>query len=363
MRVLTRNSVFTILKIGFVASLLAGFMLMGVDLFRNLDTYTKYHLNGPAILTLTLMYFPSGILLGMGPCFLFAVTYYLSMLHASNEFICILNSGINYKRFLLPVILSSILVSGIYFVFNEAVALPIANERDARMRVITFTENGDKDSSDVAINNEDNTMLVFADKYIDRESLLLGVSLIEKSGAGKMEMRTDATRATWNADGGHWTLSHAYTYTPSEDRTDVKIEYHETLEKENFVLDPELFRNLSSEISRMSLTLAKNYLDRIRRFNRAQYAVLGTSYYQRVLGCLTPLIMMLISCGMNYRFKKNVLFFSLLCSIAIAVIYYVIQMITILLANQGIIHPAMGMIIPFISIVLLTLLFSLVMRV
>lgn len=363
MRVLTKNAVFTILKVGFIASLLAGFMLMGVDLFRNLDTYTKYHLDGISILKLTLMYFPSGILLGMGPSFLFAVTYYLSMFHASNEFICVLNSGVNYKRFLIPIIFSAVFVSLFYFGFNELISLPIANERDARMRVITFTENGDKDSSDVAINNEDNTMLIFADKYIDNRTELLGVSIIEKSGNGKLQKRTDASRASWNSDGKFWVLSNAYSYMPSEDRTDVGIEYAETLDKENFVLDPQLFRNLSTEISRMSLRLAKEYLNRIRVFNRVQYAVLGTSYYQRVLSCLTPLIMMLISCGMNYRFKKNVLFFSLLCSISIAVIYYVIQMITLLLANQGIIHPAMGMIIPFISVIIITLVLSLALRV
>lgn len=362
MKILTKYSLRSVLKVGFLTAFLAGLMLMGIDLFKNLDTYTRYQVSGLDILILTALYFPSGTLLGLGPAFLFSVTYYLSMLHASNEYVCILNSGINYKKFLVPIIFSAVFISLFYFGFNETVALPAENLKDARMRIIASTENGSNDNSNVALNNNDNSMLVYADTYIDSSTILYGVKVLEKTANNRIAARTDARTAVWNEEKQCWILNDAYAYIPSEDGTDAKIEHLETVEKSNFNLEPELFKNLSSEISRMSLKLSKSYLSKIKQYNKIQYAVLGTSFYKRILSCLTPLVMMVIACSLSYNFKKNVLFFSLLCSICIAVVYYVIQMLTLMLANQGIIHPALGMIIPFLSVLLITFIMSFAMR-
>ncbi len=72
--------------------------------------------------------------------------------------------------------------------------------------------------------------------------------------------------------------------------------------------------------------------------------------------------MMVIACSMNYRFKKNVLFFSLICSICIAVVYYVIQMMTVMLADQGVIAPWLGILIPFAVILGLSGIMSIIMK-
>ena len=56
------------------------------------------------------------------------------------------------------------------------------------------------------------------------------------------------------------------------------------------------------------------------------------------------------------------LFFSLVCSIAIAVVYFVVQMMTVMLADQGVIAPQLGTLIPFGVIILLATIMGTIMR-
>ena len=72
--------------------------------------------------------------------------------------------------------------------------------------------------------------------------------------------------------------------------------------------------------------------------------------------------MIMIACSINYRFKKNVLFFSLVCSICVAVVYFVVQMMTVMMADQGVIAPQLGTLIPFAVIILIATVMGLIMR-
>ena len=362
MKVLTRNVFFSVLKVGIITALLASLMLMGVDLFKNLDTYTSYLVDGSTVLKLTLLYFPEAFLLSIGAAFLFSVTYYLSMLHANNEIICVLNAGVSYVRVIIPILFTAVLISGFYFAFNEYVAIGCSNEKEALMQVITSTENGANDNSEIALSDMQSGYMVYADSYIDSNQTLYKVTLLEKDSSGNLVRRTNAYKAVWSQDDKSWTLYDVYVYRPSDDGLSTDIEYIEQYTDEVMKLEPQLFRNLSAEVSKMSLSLAHDYVKRMKTLNPEQYASLGTEYYERILSCLTPFVLMIIACSMNYRFKKNVLFFSILCSICVAVVYYVILMMTRMMANQGIIAPWWGTLIPFIAISLLSAVLAVLLR-
>ena len=202
--------------------------------------------------------------------------------------------------------------------------------------------------------------MVYAAIYSDVDQTLFDVSLVESDEHGGLIRRTDAYRAVYNKETCLWTFYDAYIYTPKPDG--VAVEHIGDYENTVLRLEPQLFRNVSNEISTMSLKLAKAYLDRMKTLNPEQYASMGTEYYKRVFSCLTPLIMILIACSINYRFKKNVLFFSLVCSICIAVVYFVVQMMTVMLSDQGVIAPQLGTLIPFIVIIALTTVMGALLR-
>lgn len=348
MKLATKHTVYNVLKVGFITTLLGALMLCGVDLFKNLDNYINYAFPSEVVLKLALLSFPDSFLMALGPAFLFSVTYYLAMLNADNELICLLNSGISMKKILKPIYYIAIFIGIMFFLINEAFAINMVNERDALRQSYMYENNHEMDNNTVSLSDPNARYTVYCDKYIDSEKSLYGVTIVHLDESGKMLYRIDAKKADWNESSGNWILYNAQVFTPESGEVSIKTE--SIIENSILSLEPELFKNLSSDVSKMSLKLAYSYMLKLKLVNSSQFAQIGTSFYKRVLGCLTPVIMILISCCMNFRFRKNVLFFSIVCSLCIAVVYYVVQMMTIMMANQGLIAPALGMIIPFMII-------------
>ena len=362
--VLTRYTLSSVIKVGLATAALAALMLVGVDLFSNLDTYISYNVSFGQAFLVSLLYFPEALLLAVGPSFLFSVTYFLSMLSANNEMICVLNSGVSLRRVVAPCLVLAVLLSVGYFFFNEKVAISASNLKDTKYKALT-SRSSSLDNSDIALSDMQDGYMIYAGQFVDESSTLYNVSYVEiEESTGDMDAgalgqtfrRVDAYRAQYDAETENWTLYDCYEYVPVGNT--VQVNYYSSLEIPRMRLEPQLFRNLSSEISKMSLDLAHAYVLRMKSLNPNEYARLGTEYYKRIFSCLTPLVMIIIACSMNYKFKKNVLFFSLICSICVAVVYFVVQMVTVMLADQGVIAPYWGTLIPFIVVLLLSGLMS-----
>ncbi len=363
-RVLTRYTITSILGIGFATALLAALILMGVDLFANLDTYMSYGVSFARALWLSCYYLPEALLLALGPAFLFSVTYHLSMLHANNEIMGIMNSGVSFGRVVRPIIILAVLLSAFHFGFNETVAIPFSNRKEVITTQITNRSEG-TNSTNVAMSEMQNGYMVFASMYSDKEETLYDVSLMESTPEGRLTRRTDAYKAVYDRETGLWTFSDVYIYqsVPSgENASEIQVEHLGSQVNQVLTLEPQLFRSGSKEISKMSLDLAGAYLLRMKSLNQTEYARLGTEYYKRIFSCLSPLIMMIIACSLNYRFKKNILFLSLITSISLVVVYFVVQMMTIMMADQGVIAPQLGTLIPFAVMLLVSFLMSALLR-
>ena len=365
-RVLTRYTLSSVIKVGMATAILAALMLVGVDLFSNLDSYISHNISFGQAFLVSLLYFPEALLLAIGPSFLFSVTYFLSMLSANNEMICILNAGVSTRRIVVPCIVLAIILSLGYFAFNEKVAIETSNLKDTKYKALTSSSTSG-DNSDIALSDMQDGYMIYAGQFVDETSTLYNVSYVEinestsgtEAGAQSFR-RLDAYRAQYDAQTQIWTLYDCYEYLPTG--SIVQVNYYQSIQIPRMQLEPQLFRNLSSEISKMSLDLAHAYVQRMKSLNPDEYARLGTEYYKRIFSCLTPLVMIIIACSMNYKFKKNVLFFSLICSICVAVVYFVVQMVTIMLADQGVIAPYLGTLIPFAVVLLLSGIMSLLLK-
>ena len=351
MRILRRYTILSILKVAVATALLASLILMGVDLFSHLDSYMSNGVGFSKAMSITVLYFPSAFLLAIGPSFLFSVSFHLSSMHSSNEILIVLDSGVSLFRLVLPVMILGIAVSACHFAMNELVAIPLSNRKTVLTENLTeISSNGN--NQNIALSDMQSGYMVYASIYSDSEQALYDVTLLQNDGSSHLKQRTDAYRAVYNQESGLWTFYDAYIYTP--DGTDVVVEYKSSLVSDVLKLEPQLFRDVSNEISNMSLRLARMYLSRMKQLNPDEYASLATEYYERILGCLTPLVMIMIACSITYRFKKNVMFFSLVGSICIAVVYYVVRMVTIMMADQGVIAPVLGTLIPFAAVIMVS---------
>ncbi len=77
MRLLDRYVLWSILKVTLVTLALCTLMLVGVDLFTNLDSYLQNDVSWGQILRMSGLYIPQAMLIVIGPAALFSTTYFL----------------------------------------------------------------------------------------------------------------------------------------------------------------------------------------------------------------------------------------------------------------------------------------------
>jgi lipopolysaccharide export system permease protein len=62
-------------------------------------------------------------------------------------------------------------------------------------------------------------------------------------------------------------------------------------------------------------------------------------------------VVILLSTAMGGRFRKNIMLMSLLTSLGISVVFYIMEMITMMMARLDYIPPVMGGWIPVVSFI------------
>lgn len=345
MKIYTRYIVASVLKTGFAVALFASAVMLGVDLFRNLDMYLAYSVPSGTIVRLTLLYWPQALLFAIGPAFLFSVTYFLSMLHASNEIIAVLNSSIKYSEVIRPILITGLFLSVFFFLFNEGACIPATSSKTAMTEAATSGSTDDGNNYNIAMSDMTEGYMVYAGTYVNSTKSLYNVTLV--SASDDSVLRIDAEYARWDSSNDTWTFFNAWEYTEGGPV------HKDSVTVSEMKLEPEMFVNMSDKVDSMPLAQAGRYLRRIKSVDVSRYRETAAYFYDRILNCLTPLVMVVIACSMNYRIKKNVLFISIIFSIAIAVVYFVVRMMTVMMAKQGMIAPYMGTLVPFIIILIL----------
>jgi lipopolysaccharide export system permease protein len=79
------------------------------------------------------------------------------------------------------------------------------------------------------------------------------------------------------------------------------------------------------------------------------------SFHHRFSFATVSFVIVILSISMGGRFRKNIMLMSLLSSLASAVVFYVIEMITMMMARLGYIHPFIGAWFPVITFIILGL--------
>ena len=337
-----------------LALVLCTLMLLSIDLFSNLDGYLTNEVKPFTILTLTLLYTPQAVLFALGPSLLFSATYFLSQLQANNEFICLLGSGLSYRRIITPILVLGILFSLLEFGFGEYVFIPAERTREMKQDEL-FGLRSTYDNRNITLRDPDGNYVVHAKQYSDEQKRLAQVLLVLLDDEGAMKARVDAAWAFWEEERETWRMERVRFQQIDGDGLVVDSSEVGELRLDEFTLAPSYFRNLSNDITTMELTTAVDYLRRMQVLDPSRYPELATDFTKRLLEHLNPLILLFIACTISYRYKKNVLLFSIITSLSIAVIYFVVQMVTIIMAKQGVIAPIWGMAIPMIVIVCIAL--------
>lgn len=311
------------------------------DLMANIVQYVQAGVSPAQMLRVTALYLPKCASWALPLAMLFSASYTLGTLYANNEMMVVLGSGIRLGSFLAPLLAFALLASGAFLAFEDAVVVPsYAAKRQLGRELIRSGEALDG-RDDITIMSE-RGRLIWNLRYYDARGLTMsGVTVVERDGAGAFVMRLNAQSASWT--GERWRFVGVRRFFRSGDG--LADETLASFEREGLDEPPDSFRGGSKDLDAMRLPEIRDHREFLLRAGLPA-APAGAELYRRHAYALTPFLVTAMAAAFAGLFRKNLLLMSLLVSLVGATIYYVSQMIGMLLAKSGALPPAAGALAP-----------------
>lgn len=352
MKLLDRYILSEVVKAGLVALLIFSLLVMAVETFINIDKFVSNSLPFTMMMKYSFYALSDYFLMITGVSMLFSVTYFLSNLSANNELISLYTAGYSRVRILMPIVLLALVLTASFTCFNESLFLEWKNGKDV-VSTELFGLSGTQDARNVALNDVASGYLVFSRSFSEGDERLYE-PIVMKSFDDRLVLRLEAERGDYRD--GEWVFRNAIVYELGEDGF-VSKEYDETT-LQSFDFPPSLFRSRNMQIDTMEMSSALEYLSRLKGVDPTSWQEKETEFLRRVGEPLGILVLMLISVLMNYTFKKNILLFSIVQSLVIAVVYYVSDMVFSIVCKQGMLAPAFVVVLPLFFTVFLSIAIS-----
>ncbi|MDR1239781.1 MAG: LptF/LptG family permease [Treponema sp.] len=304
-----------------------------IDLFANLWRYLNYEVPLGQILTVSIFYLPKSFSYAMPVALLFAAAYTLGDLYSRNELTSVFSAGIPFWRFSMALVAIGFLASVFSFLFDDTVVIPTLRKKNEMSRQLLrqVTEN----NSDIVIKARGG-QLVYSVDYYDRSSdILNGLIILEQNDRGEFISQIRSPRAVWN--GEYWELSDAVIYQWEQGLLRVSPLPETDIYREQ----PDTFKRSAVNVEELSARDAGLLVKDLKKAGLPYIEALS-EFCHRFSFAVTPLVVMLLSISLGGRFRKNILLMSLLTSLGSAVVYFVMEMISMMMAKLGYIPPLVG---------------------
>jgi lipopolysaccharide export system permease protein len=175
--------------------------------------------------------------------------------------------------------------------------------------------------------------------------------IVERTQSGGIVSLIRSPKASWSGD--HWEFVNPMIWYRDDDFLLGKP----LPPTDKFREPPDAFRRSAVKPDELSALELRLFVEDLRNAGMP-YSEAEASFYHRFSFSTVSFIVMILSLSMGGRFKKNILLMSLLASLSVAVVFYVIEMITMMMAKLGYIPAPLGAWFPvgiFIAIGLMLL--------
>jgi len=247
----------------------------------------------------------------------------------------------------VPFLVIGLLASVFSFVFSDLVVVRTMRMKNELTRIL-LNQQQPENRSDIVIRARQGQLLYAVDFFDSHSQILNGVNIIEQDENGHFVSLIRAPQAIWNVY--HWAFVNPVIYEWNNGVLQFR-----SLEATNaFREDPDIFRRNMVDIEELRVRDAR-YLIYDLRDAGLPFTHALANYYHRFSFATVSLVVMILSISMGGRFKKNILLMSLLSSLAAAVVFYVTEMISMMLAQSGYIYPLIGAWFPVLLFVVIGL--------
>ena len=316
-------------------------LIVLIDLFVHLARFLANGATIKEILRVSLYYLPKSLLYALPVSLLFASAYTLGDLYTRNELSTVLCSGVPFWRFCVPLFIMGVVFSVFSFFFEDNLVVSTLRRKNELTRRLLKTQS-EETFSNVVIKSESGRLIYAADYYDTISQTLNGVFIIEMNSDGSFVSLIRATKAEWN--GSIWVLGNPVIYDwQDEFLRPRKFEGNNSRYNE----DPETFKRNSVAVEELNVRDAALLVKDLKEAG-LPYSEALSDYHHRFSFSAVSFVVIFLSVTLGGRFKKNILLMTLLTSLGIAVVYYVIEMITMMSARVGLLPPVMGAWIPVV---------------
>ena len=325
-------------------------LILMIDIFMNLWRYLNYEVPVLEILRVSFYYLPKSFSYALPVSLLFASAYTLGDLYSKNELISIFTSGISFIRFSFSLIIIGIIASIFSFFFEDRVVIHTFKMKNELSRILLHQQRT-VNNSDIVIRAGGGSIIYSVDFYDTNSEILNGIIIIEKEDDNRLKSVIRATRAVWDESGEFWDLINPVIY----EWHDGFFRIRNMGRTEIFREPPDTFRRNMVNAEDLNLSDIQGLVLDLEEAGLPTTAAMA-EYYRRFSFPGTCLIVLILSIAMGGRFRKNILLMSLLASLSAAVVYFVIEMISMMVARQGLMPPLLGAWLPVFVFIFLGIL-------
>lgn len=332
----------TVAGIYLIALLLFIVALQLVEVVTNLVQYIQLAVPIATVLQLQLLFLPSSVHFALPISMLFATSFSMGNFHSTRELLAVFGAGIGLMRFCIPIFIFAGIISLFSFWLENNIVVG-ARARYNSLRESILLINPTADDQFVAIFGGDGNDIYYAEYYDRAGQTLSQPTFIERDFRGFITRRISAVRAVW--DGEYWVLENAHSYVWDEQSGEVAHIVHGNVRVTNLDVAPQAFGDAELEIEEMDISQAREHIISRRKAGLPFREEL-TTYYKRFAFSCTTLVVALISCGIGAFLRRNTLLLSMLISLGLTVVYYVLGLLIDLLAFNGYLAPAFAAWLP-----------------
>ena len=316
---------------------LFSFIAIFIDLSEKIDDFIKHKPTLKAIVFDYYIYFLPWFFGMFGPIFVFlACIFFNSKLAQNTEIIAMLNSGMNYRRFLMPYFIATTILAGLFIVLNTYI-IPMSDkhrfifeEKWVRDRKITETQN-------IREQIVPGTMLQMESfNYLDS----IGYNLsMERFDNNKISTRIFASRLIWNKEKNKWRLENYRERSFNGNSQFItKLEYKDTV----LPINPSEFIVKNEFISTMTNPELNEYIRKEIIKGSPRISSYYVELYKRTASPFSFFVLTLLAVGVSSRKSRGGTGMHLGLGIFITFAFILSQQIFNTFGITGVMHPALA---------------------
>ena len=328
-----------IIPIFFGAVIFFALVLNLVDLFMNITTYMQNGCSAKETGLVMLYYIPKTVWYAVPVAILFSTSYSLSNMYACNELEALFASGVSLLKFTLPILLLSLLLSFGLFIFENNLVVQ-TYEKKVKLQNELLQKFESENNDNVIVISNNGKIIYNAMRYFEETKRLSHLYVVFRDKDKNLLSITYAELGVWDSEAGHWKLQNAEEYILDE-KGFYTVRPFDRQKEEILTESYEIFRKNIVDVQSVSAKEAKVYIDHLKKAG-LPFGEQLSEYYKKFAFPFIVFIVAFLSVGLTGKTKKNVLLISLASCISASVLFYVMHMVTMVLAKHGYISPFSG---------------------